>query len=204
MRWLAHTHAMRWHVAHGTVGRGHLYQGRFKAFPIQEDEHFLSVCRYVERNAMNADCVPVSIPVKCFSGVFIAPRLRVGRPRSRDFLDTLMERGVVSKKSVVFGHDILTRGPGTAGIATPKEVAFPRFVKINCQGTMVSYKLEAPASGSCDGLPLSRLTRWRFGLVFPFGPRFGRFRGQVARNRAVDFSFRPRKTGVCPISLRQL
>ena len=28
-RWLAHTHAMRWHVAHNTVGRGHLYQGRF-------------------------------------------------------------------------------------------------------------------------------------------------------------------------------
>ncbi len=39
MRWLSHTHAMRWHVAHGTVGRGHLYQGRFKAFPIQEDNH---------------------------------------------------------------------------------------------------------------------------------------------------------------------
>ena len=23
VRWLAHTHAMRWHVAHNTVGRGH-------------------------------------------------------------------------------------------------------------------------------------------------------------------------------------
>ncbi len=57
IRWLSHTHAMRWHVAHGTVGRGHLYQGRFKAFPIQEDEHFLSVCRYVERNALSAGAV---------------------------------------------------------------------------------------------------------------------------------------------------
>lgn len=57
MRWLAHTHAMRWHVAHGTVGRGHLYQGRFKAFPIQEDEHFLTACRYVERNALRAGVV---------------------------------------------------------------------------------------------------------------------------------------------------
>jgi putative transposase len=57
MRWLAHTHAMRWHVAHGTVGRGHLYQGRFKAFPIQEDDHFLSACRYVERNALSAGAV---------------------------------------------------------------------------------------------------------------------------------------------------
>ena len=56
-RWLAHTHAMRWHVAHNTVGRGHLYQGRFKSFPIQEDEHFFTVCRYVERNALKANVV---------------------------------------------------------------------------------------------------------------------------------------------------
>jgi len=56
-RWLAHTHAMRWHVAHNTVGRGHLYQGRFKSFPIQEDEHFLTACRYVERNALSARVV---------------------------------------------------------------------------------------------------------------------------------------------------
>jgi putative transposase len=56
-RWLAHTHAMRWHVAHNTVGRGHLYQGRFKSFPVEGDEHFLTVCRYVERNALTARVV---------------------------------------------------------------------------------------------------------------------------------------------------
>ena len=56
-RWLAHTHAMRWHVAHNTVGRGHLYQGRFKSFPVQEDGHFLTVCRYVERSALAAKVV---------------------------------------------------------------------------------------------------------------------------------------------------
>lgn len=56
-RWLTHTHVMRWHVAHNTVGQGHLYQGRFKSFPIQEDEHFLTVCRYVERNALTAQLV---------------------------------------------------------------------------------------------------------------------------------------------------
>jgi len=58
VRWLSHTHAMRWHVAHGTVGRGHLYQGRFKSFPVQTDAHFLTVCRYVERNALKAGVVP--------------------------------------------------------------------------------------------------------------------------------------------------
>lgn len=56
-RWLAHTHAMRWRVAHHTVGWGHLYQGRFKSFPVQTDEHFLTVCRYVERNALSAGVV---------------------------------------------------------------------------------------------------------------------------------------------------
>jgi len=54
MRWLTHTHVMRWHVAHRTVGCGSLYQGRFKSFPVQRDEHFLTVCRYVERNALTA------------------------------------------------------------------------------------------------------------------------------------------------------
>jgi len=33
-------------------------QGRFKSFPIQDDEHFLTVCRYVERNALRAEFVP--------------------------------------------------------------------------------------------------------------------------------------------------
>ncbi len=56
-RWLAHTHAMRWRVSHRTVGYGHLYQGRFKSFPVQCDEHFLTVCRYVERNVLAAKLV---------------------------------------------------------------------------------------------------------------------------------------------------
>jgi len=34
-----------------------LYQGRFKSFPIQQDEHLLTVCRYVERNALRASLV---------------------------------------------------------------------------------------------------------------------------------------------------
>jgi putative transposase len=56
-RWLAHTHAMRWRVAHRTVGYGPLYQGRFKCFPVQCDEHLWTVLRYVERNAVGARLV---------------------------------------------------------------------------------------------------------------------------------------------------
>jgi putative transposase len=56
-RWLALTHAMRWRVSHHTVGYGHLYQGRFKSFPVQRDDHLLTLCRYVERNPLSSNLV---------------------------------------------------------------------------------------------------------------------------------------------------
>jgi putative transposase len=54
MRWLTLTHAQRWKHAHDAVGHGHLYQGRFKSFPIEQDDHLLTVLRYVERNPVRA------------------------------------------------------------------------------------------------------------------------------------------------------
>ena len=57
MAWLTLTHTQRWHAQHQSVGSGHLYQGRYKSFPVQTDEHFLTVCRYVERNALRAKLV---------------------------------------------------------------------------------------------------------------------------------------------------
>ena len=56
-RRLTVTHTMRWHAHYGTGGTGHLYQGRFKSFPVQNDEHLLTVMRYVERNALRANLV---------------------------------------------------------------------------------------------------------------------------------------------------
>jgi putative transposase len=56
-RWMTHTHSMRWHAHYHTSGTGHIYQGRFKSFPIQADEHFYTVCRYVERNPLRAKLV---------------------------------------------------------------------------------------------------------------------------------------------------
>ena len=55
--WLTLTHTQRWHAHRRSAGFGHVYQGRFKSFPIQDDEHFLTVCRYVERNALRANLV---------------------------------------------------------------------------------------------------------------------------------------------------
>jgi len=57
LHWLTLTHAQRWQAAHDRVGGGHLYQGRFKSFPVQTDEHYLTVCRYVEQNPVRARLV---------------------------------------------------------------------------------------------------------------------------------------------------
>ncbi len=57
MGWLVGTHTIRYHVHHDTRGLGHLYQQRYKSFPIQDDDHFLVACRYVERNALRAGLV---------------------------------------------------------------------------------------------------------------------------------------------------
>lgn len=54
---LTQIHSQRWHAQRETVGRGHLYQGRFKAFPVQTNDHFLALCRYVERNPVRAGLV---------------------------------------------------------------------------------------------------------------------------------------------------
>jgi putative transposase len=53
MQWLLTLHVRRHHRQYQTSG--HVWQGRFKAFPIQEDEHLLTVLRYVERNPLRAN-----------------------------------------------------------------------------------------------------------------------------------------------------
>ncbi len=55
MGWLSNTHTRRWHAVRDTIGNGHLYQGRYKSFICQDDNYFLTLCRYVERNAKKAN-----------------------------------------------------------------------------------------------------------------------------------------------------
>jgi putative transposase len=57
MQRLTITHARRWQEHRRFVGLGHVYQGRYKSFPVEEDGHFLAVARYVERNALRANLV---------------------------------------------------------------------------------------------------------------------------------------------------
>lgn len=59
-RRLTVTHVMRWHAHYETGGTGHLYQGRFKSFPVQSDAHLLRVMRYVERNPVRANLIELA------------------------------------------------------------------------------------------------------------------------------------------------
>ncbi len=57
MRWVGVTHVRRHHEHYRTRGGGHLYQGRYKSFPVQTEAYFLTLCRYVEANAGRAGLV---------------------------------------------------------------------------------------------------------------------------------------------------
>ncbi len=55
MQWLLTVHVQRYHQHYDSSG--HVWQGRFKAFPIQQDEQLLTVLRYIERNPLRAGLV---------------------------------------------------------------------------------------------------------------------------------------------------
>src|SRR5437879_789707 len=52
MMWLLTAHVRRYHQHYHSSG--HVWQGRFRAFPIEEDDHLLTVLRYLERNPLRA------------------------------------------------------------------------------------------------------------------------------------------------------
>jgi putative transposase len=60
MQRLTITHVRRWVEYRHDVGNGHVYQGRYKSFPVEADAHFLVVARYVERNALRAGLVTMA------------------------------------------------------------------------------------------------------------------------------------------------
>jgi putative transposase len=55
MQWAQTSYVSRFRVRYGSTG--HIFQGRFKSFPIQNDRHLLTVMRYVERNPVRANLV---------------------------------------------------------------------------------------------------------------------------------------------------
>jgi putative transposase len=50
------SHVRRYHRHY--KGNGHVWQGRFKAFPVKANDHYLTVLRYIERNPLRANMIP--------------------------------------------------------------------------------------------------------------------------------------------------
>ena len=57
MHHLTNKHTRQVHVSTGTIGNGHLYQGRYKSFLVEKDNYLLALIKYVERNAVRAKLV---------------------------------------------------------------------------------------------------------------------------------------------------
>jgi putative transposase len=55
MQWLLTAHVRRYHRTY--EGSGHIWQGRFKAFPVQRDEHLVGLIRYIEQNPVRLGVV---------------------------------------------------------------------------------------------------------------------------------------------------
>ncbi len=89
MQKLTVTHVRNWQENRRRVGMGHVYQGRYKSFPIETDEYFYQVVRYVERNALRANLVATADQWRWSSlwrrehGTTVDRRLLSGWPLSR-------------------------------------------------------------------------------------------------------------------------
>ncbi len=57
MQWLMTCHVRRYHRYYESSG--HVWQGRFKSFPIQRDDHLVTVLRYVRQNPVRAGLVSI-------------------------------------------------------------------------------------------------------------------------------------------------
>ncbi len=55
MQWLTTAHVRRYHRHYNSSG--HVWQDRYKSFPIEADEHLYTVLRYIERNPLRAGLV---------------------------------------------------------------------------------------------------------------------------------------------------
>src|SRR6266511_2879528 len=55
---LTTTHVRRYFLHYHDQAGGHLYQGRFKNFPVENDASVLQVLRYAEANPLRAKMVP--------------------------------------------------------------------------------------------------------------------------------------------------
>jgi putative transposase len=147
MQWLLTAHVHGYRQRYG--GSGHVWQGRFKAFPIEADEHLRTVLRYAERNPLRAGLV-ARAEDRAWSSLPLwlrpprLPWLEPGpAPRQAGWLEYVQEpaqRGGTGRPAAECGarHPVWLAGVGRAdgcriglGILAPSagppaEIGFPR------------------------------------------------------------------------------
>ena len=122
MGWLTTAHVRRYQSHYGTTG--HVWQGRFKAFAIQDDDHLLAVLRYIERNPLRANLVaraedwPWSSLSSSWPFLDRGPVARpsdwldlVNQPQTQAELDRLRQS---VNRGVPFGNDAWSKQTATA------------------------------------------------------------------------------------------
>lgn len=57
MKTLTETHAQRYHKDHGTTGTGHIYQDRYKSFPVKDEVYLRTLYSYIESNPLRSGLV---------------------------------------------------------------------------------------------------------------------------------------------------
>jgi REP-associated tyrosine transposase len=138
MTWLTLTHTQRWHAGRGSAGVGHLYQGRYKSFLVQADQHLLTVCRYVERNPRRAGLVRRAEAWRWGSlwrrergrGLDLLSDWPLARPRKRCQPEKKVPEKKVSEKKVSGTFSTVWTVPGARG-SSFAAVAWWRLVRSN-------------------------------------------------------------------------
>ena len=86
MRWFATTHVRRYHKHYKSSG--HLWQGRYKSFVIENDNHLLTLVRYVEGNPVRAKLVDSAI-----HWGWSSHRVRALKDKHAEIVDTCLKTG---------------------------------------------------------------------------------------------------------------
>jgi len=113
LQWLAGVHGSLLRKSSHTTGRGAVYQGRFRAVPVEADQSFVRVCRYIERNPVRAGLVTRADEWSWSSAARVHGRARpplaewpIARPsRWTELLDSPQETAVVDliRQSMIRG-----------------------------------------------------------------------------------------------------
>ena len=112
MQWVTTTHVRRYHRHYGSSG--HLWQGRYKSFGIEDDDHLLTVVRYVEGNPVRAGLVETAA-----DWVWSSHRERIGREGDSPSLSKGLSPGLSPGSQLLSPLPIAVDGDWTGFVDTP-------------------------------------------------------------------------------------